>query len=159
MVCLGSHKSSQLIRAPRSPSKGALEGAGGGPRRGLAPRQRVFRTFQPMHAADPRLLPFPSHPAGWMAGEALQEGPPLGSGPWECGGLIGGKGKCPPFSPQREQSQCPHSTPPPPQHSPLSQNLWLPGGCWNSTQRWGLPPSHQLSPQAWREAEVTLLRP
>lgn len=100
MVCLGSHKSSQLIRALRSPSKGALEGAGG-QRRGLAPRQRVFRTFQPMHAADPHLLPFPNPPAGWMASEAFQEGPPQGSGPWECG-EPGGKGKCPPFSLQRE---------------------------------------------------------
>ena len=34
-----------------------------------------------MHAADPHLLPFPSHPAGWMAGEALQEGPPQGLDP------------------------------------------------------------------------------
>ena len=154
MVCLGSHKSSQLIRAPRSPSKGALEGAGG-PRRGLAPRQRVFRTFQPMHAADPHLLPFPNPPAGWMAGEAFQEGPPQGSGPWECG-EPGGKGKCPPFSLQREPVS--PFYPATPQHSPLPQNLLLPGGCWNSTQRWGLPPGHWLSPRARREAERELLR-
>ena len=32
-------------------------------------------------------VPFPSPPAGWMTGEAFQEGPPQGSGPWECGSV------------------------------------------------------------------------